>query len=184
VSVHAERVAQPRGRERAIAKEGSGATVVDRAGYWLGLAASYLLLMSLWYCAAEGKIIADGFATPAGVIKQFQGSFIGSVPGTRTAWVILAVCEGLVCLGLVVSLARGEFLPQWRKSWLLCSSIGSLFVLALLAFGESMTGQHAQDFSMFSYVGATILVIALVRVMPPYRSDRWLSGTLAKSDER
>jgi hypothetical protein len=52
-------------------------------------------------------------------------------------------------------------------------------VLALLVFGDSMTGQHASVASLFTYIGATILVIGLVRVMPPYRSDRWLSGELA-----
>jgi hypothetical protein len=51
-------------------------------------------------------------------------------------------------------------------------------VLALLAFGESMTGQHADVPSFFTYIGATILVIGTMRVMPPYRSKRWLSDTL------
>lgn len=81
-------------------------------------------------------------------------------------------------LGLVVSLVRGEFLPNRAKTWLLGSSIGSLFVLALLTVGENMTGQHADVPSFFTYIGATILVIGMVRLMPPYRSARWLSSKL------
>jgi hypothetical protein len=176
MSVHAERIASPQVRTRVREAATSQATLLDKAAYWIGLAAAYLGLISLWYYAAEGKIIAGGLSTPAGVTKQFHGSFIASIPGTSAAWVILAVCEGLVFLGLVVSLARGEFLPHRAKTWLLGSSIGSLFVLALLVFGDSMTGQHASVPTLFTYIAATILMIGLVRVMPPYRPERWLSG--------
>lgn len=87
MSVHTERLPRPRLRTRSrvheVAESGEvaqlRATLLDRAGYWLGLCASYLVLMSLWYYAAEGKIIAGGFSAPAGVIKQFQGSFLASV---------------------------------------------------------------------------------------------------------
>jgi hypothetical protein len=182
MSVHAERIPRPKIRTRSREVTTSHATLLDKVGYCLGLGASYLVLMSLWYYAAESKIIAGGFSAPAGVIRQFKGSFIASVPGTGAAWVILAVCEALVFIGLVVSLARGEFLPHRAKDWLLGSSIGSLLVLAMLAFGESMTGQHANVPSFFAYIGATILVIGMVRLMPPYRSERWLSSTL--TDER
>jgi hypothetical protein len=155
---------------------------LDVAGYWLGLAGSYLLLLSLWYYAAEGKIIGNNFNLPAGVSKQFDGSFIGSVPGTHAAWVVLGVLEALVFAGVVVSLARGEFLPHRPKSWLLGSASFSLFVLALLVLGNNMTGNHDLVLTEFTYFAATILLILLVRVMPPYRSDRWLSGTLGAPD--
>ena len=180
MSVHAERISRPRLRTRSPEIASSRATLLDRAGYWIGLSASYLVLMSVWYYAAYDKIVAGGFSTPAGVTKQFHGSFIATVPGTSAAWVILAVCEAVVFLGLVVSLARGEFLPGRGKRWFLGSSIGSLFVLALLVFGDSMTGQHESVPSLFSYIGATVLVIGLVRMMPPYRSQRWLSGEVAR----
>lgn len=176
MSVHAEQIPEPRLGTRAREIGEARSTPLDAAGYWLGLAASYLVLMSLWYYAAEEKIIAGGFSAPAGIIKQFNGSFIASVPGTRAAWVILAVCEALVFIALVASLVRGEFLPSRGKDWLLGSLIGSLFVLGLLVFGDSVTGKYDSVASLFTYVAATILLIALVRMMPPYRSERWLSG--------
>ena len=181
MSVYTERIAKPQITTHSREVSATSARLLDKVGYALGLAASYLVLMSLWYYAAESKIIAGGFSAPAGVIKQFHGSFIATIPGTSAAWVILAVCEALVFLGLVVSLARGEFLPHKAKTWLLGSSIGSLLVLAMLAFGESMTGQHADVPSFFTYIGATTLVIGMIRLMPPYRSQRWLTGTV--SDE-
>jgi hypothetical protein len=176
MSANAETIATPRTRTRTRVSAAAHATLLDRAGYWIALAASYLGLMSLWYDAAQQKIVAGHFTAPAGIVKQFHGSLIASVPGTSVAWAILAVCEALVFLGLVVSLARGEFLPSRPKSWFLGSSLGSLFVLALLIFGDSMTGQHAGVPELFGYLAATILLIALVRAMPPYRSRRWLTN--------
>jgi hypothetical protein len=173
MSVHAERI--PLRKARSREKSATAARPFDIAGYWLGLLGSYLLLLSLWWYAAEEKIIANGFSLPAGVSKQFDGSFIASVPTIKAAWVILAVCEALVFLGLVASLVRGEFLPHRAKSWLLGSAIGSLVIFALLAFGNSMTGQHAGVASDDTYFAATILIIGLIRLMPPYRSDRWLT---------
>ena len=89
---------------------------------------------------------------------------------------ILAILEALVFLGFAVSLLSGEFLPHRRKSWLLGSAIASLPVFALLVLGDNMTAQHDGVASLYTYFAATILVVLLVRMMPPYRSDRWLSG--------
>lgn len=173
---HVGRIELPRVARRTRELSAIHATPLDIVGYWVGLFGSYLLLLSVWYYAAEEKIIAGNLDLPAGIAKQFRGSFIASVPGTHAAWVILSVLEGLVFLGFVVSMARGEFLPHRPKAWLLGSAILSLPVFALMAFGQSMTGQHASVASQYTYFAATILVILLVRAMPPYRSDRWLSG--------
>jgi hypothetical protein len=174
MSVYAEHLRL--GTHRPREASATAARPLDIVGYWLGLAGSYLLLLSLWYYAAEEKIIANGFAVPAAVTKQFDGSFIASVPGTSAAWVILAVLEAVVFLGFMVSLVRGEFLPHRSKPWLLGSAIGSLPVFALMVLGSSMTGQFDSVASQYTYFAATILVIAMVRMMPPYRSERWLSG--------
>lgn len=181
MSTHAAHLRFPRAAGRAGEQAATRATPLDLAGYWLALGGSYLLLLSLWYYAAEEKIIADGLSVPAGISKQFDGSFIASVPGTSAAWVILSILEALVFLGLVVSLLRAEFLPQRPKTWLLGSTIGSLPVLALMLFGDSMTAQHDSVASLYTYFAATILVIGLVRLMPPYRSERWLSGDIRQA---
>jgi hypothetical protein len=173
---HAGHIELPRLGRRAPELGVIHATPLDIAGYWLALAGSYLLLLSLWYYAAEEKIIGNNFGLPASISKQFHGSFIASVPGTHAAWVTLGVLDGLVFVGLVVSLVAGEFMPHRPKTWLLGSAMFSLVVLALLVLGNSMTGNHELVLDEFAYFAATILVIFLVRVMPPYRSDRWLSG--------
>lgn len=181
MSVHAERIPF-RQAQKARALAAMHATPLDIVGYWLAMAASYLLLLSLWWYSAEEKIIANGFSVPAGITKQFDGSFIASVPGTKAAWVILAVLEALTFLGLFVSLLDGEFLPHRPKPWLLGSTIFSLVPIALMLFGDSMTSQHSSVASLYTYFGVTVLVIGLVRMMPPYRPDRWLSGEPAERD--
>jgi hypothetical protein len=177
MSVHAERIPVRRAHQvRRLAA--IHASPLDIVGYWLALGASYLVLLSLWWYAAEEKIIAGNLNVPVGITRQFAGSFIASVPGTKAAWVILAVLEALTFVGVFISLLSGEFLPHRPKSWLLGSAIFSLVPFALMIFGDSMTAQHASVASLYTYFAATILVIGLVRMMPPYRSDRWLSGEI------
>jgi hypothetical protein len=48
MSANAETIATPRPRTRARVTAAAHATLLDRAGYWIALAASYLGLMSLW----------------------------------------------------------------------------------------------------------------------------------------
>lgn len=177
---HAGRIVKPRADTFLHELTALRATPLDIAGYWLGLIGSYVLLLGLWYYAAEEKIIGGHLNTPPPITKQFSGSLFASVPGTSAAWVILAILEGVVFVGLAVSVVRGEFLPHRTKSWLLGSAILSLFVLALLVLGNSMTGQHDSVASLFTYFASTAIVIGFVRMMPPYRSDNWLSGQTAE----
>jgi hypothetical protein len=44
---------------RDIGFSATHGTLLDHVGYWIALAASYLGLMSLWYYAAQSKIIVD-----------------------------------------------------------------------------------------------------------------------------
>lgn len=152
------------------------ATPLDTAGYWLTAAGVYVLLGFLWYYSAKEKIFDDDLAAPAPIDKQFSGTFIDSFPGTDAAWAILGIVEGLVFLGIVVSLTRGEFLPHQPKGWLLASLAGSLVVFALMLFAQTMTKQFDSVASLYTYFGVTAVLMGLVRLMPPYRSDRWLTG--------
>ena len=49
-------------------------------------------------------------------------------------------------------------------------------LFACLAFGQTVTQQFAGVASLYTYFGATVVILILVSLMPPNRSDRWLGG--------
>ena len=176
MSGHAERIPRPQIRTRSREVTTSTRRCSTRSAT-ARARGSYLVLMSLWYYAAESKIIAGGFSAPAGVIKQFKARSSPRCPAQRR------VGDPRGVRGARVPRPGRQPRPrrvhaQPGQGWLLGSSIGSLLVLAMLAFGESMTGQHANVPSFFTYIAATVLVIGMVRSVPPYRSERWLSSKL------
>ena len=113
----------------------------DRAAYWLIYLGIYILVGFLWYYGFKEKVFDDGLIAPEGIKKEFAGSFIASLPGTSLAWGILGIAEGLVVLGLIVSLVRGEFMPNRTKPVLLSSLAFSMLIFGALAFGQGMTSQ-------------------------------------------
>jgi hypothetical protein len=146
------------------------------ASYWLAIAGIYILEGFLWYFSFKEKIFDDNATAPPPIKQQFQGTFIDSFPGINAAWAILGILEGLIFLAVVISLVTGEFLPQRRKPILLAGLALALFTLGVMTFGETLTKQYANVASLYAYFGATIVIVALVLLMPPYRPMRWLSG--------
>ncbi len=144
--------------------------------YWLGVVGIYVLQAALWYYPFKEKVFDDGLTAPAPVREQFAGSLVDSFPGTSVAWGALGLLQGVIVLLLLASLVRGEFLPKRAKSVLLSALALSLLVFALLVFGESMTAQYESVASLFAYFGLTVVLIAAVRLLPPYRPLAWLSG--------
>jgi hypothetical protein len=152
------------------------AGVADTVAYWLVYLAIYLLVGFVWYYAFKEKVFDDGLIAPEGIKEEFAGSFIASFPGTSVAWGILGIAEGLAVVGLIVSLIRGEFLPQRQKPWLLGTLAFSMLIYAVLAFGQSMTAQHESVAELYAYFAGTAVIFILVLLMPPYRPRRWLTG--------
>ena len=99
------------------------------ATYATTLAGIYLSVGFLFYYAAKEKLFTDSGTMPAPLQKLFAGSSFASVPGDNAAWVLLGLLEAAVVVLLVLSLARGEFLPQRRKPILL-AGLGVLFSLS------------------------------------------------------
>ena len=97
-------------------------------------------------------------------------------PGTDAAWVILGILEFLVFVVLVVSLLRAEFLPHRRKSAMMVALAIAMITFACLAFGQTATGQFEGTASLYQYFGATAVILILVTMLPPNRSDAWLTG--------
>jgi hypothetical protein len=154
----------------AIAEIGRVAT------YAATLAGIYLSVGFLFYYAAHEKLIVNGGSMPAGLQKAFAGSFFASVPGDNAAWVLLGLIEASVVVLLVVSLVRGEFLPQRRKPVLLAGLSVSVLAFAVMIVANAMTGNNASVITLFTYLGVTGVVMFLVRQMSPYRPMSWLAG--------
>lgn len=109
---------------------------------------------------------------PGGLANAYSGSFIADFPGTDTAWLLLGLLEAVAFLVVVASLAAGEFLPRRPKPILLASLGVSMFTFAVMAFAQNMIADHESVASLFTYLGVTAVVLALVRFVPPFRGGR------------
>jgi hypothetical protein len=142
--------------------------------YTLVLAGIYLLVGVLFFYAGKEKII-DGHGAPPGIAKQFSGTFLDTIPGVDAAWTILGILESLIFVLIVVSLIRLEFMPDRRKPFLLSALGLAIFTFSILAMGQNVTGENEGVAELFTYAGATGILIGLVLLMPPYRPGNWLS---------
>jgi hypothetical protein len=162
----------------AVVGEGS---LFDGAAYWATLVGVYLMVGGLMFYSGKEKLFDDDGNAPAGVKEQFKGTFIDTIPGTDAAWVILGVLEFGVFLLLLASLVFLEFLPHRPKLFLQFGLAVALLTFACLAFGQTATKQFAGTASLYTYFGSTVVILILVSMMPPNRSDRWLGGTSGDS---
>jgi hypothetical protein len=154
----------------------------DGVVYALVLGGIYLLLGTLWFVSAKEKLIDGGGTAPAGIHKEFSGTFLSSFPGTDAAWVILGLIEVVAFVLLVGSLLRGEFLQRRAKPVLLCALGLSMATFAILAFGDTIAQQFDGTASLFSYFAATGVLLVITLLMPPYRSGAWLSSLVPQRD--
>ena len=95
---------------------------------------------------------------------------------TLAGGITLGVLEVGVLVLLLASLARLEFLPHRDKSFLQVGLAFALLTFACLAFGQTVTKQYAGTAQLYTYFGSTVVILILVSLMPPNRSDRWLGG--------
>jgi hypothetical protein len=146
----------------------------DKLAYLFALVGLYIMVGGLMFYGFWEKAVDGDFNIPPPLAQQFDKTFIGTVPGSSAAWVIIAILEGLVFLLLVASLATGEFRPSKRKPFLLTCLAMALLVFGLLAFGQNATAQHESVASLYGYFGATVILMLFVRTLPPYTSNRWL----------
>jgi hypothetical protein len=147
----------------------------DGVVYGLLLAGIYLLVGVLFFYAGKEKIL-DGLGAPAGIEKQFSGTFLDTIPGIDAAWTILGILESAIFVLVVVSLVRLEFMPSRRKPFLLSALALAIFTFSILAIGQNVTGENSGVAELFLYGGATGVLMVLVMQLPPYRPANWLSG--------
>ncbi len=154
---------------------GGGMHWSDGVTYGLTLAGTYLLVGVLFFYGGKEKIF-DGLGAPDGIVKQFSGTFLETIPGVDAAWTILGILELAIFVLMVVSLITLEFTPSRKKPFMLSGLALSIFTFSVLAVGQNVTGEHEGVASLFLYAGATGVLMFLVLRMPPYRSTHWSSG--------
>jgi hypothetical protein len=152
-------------RSRAI----SWPAVADAATYWAGIVAVYLSYGFLWFYAAKEKLFDQDGTMPAGLAKAYDGSFIDSFPGVNTAWLLLGLLEAVAFLVIIASVAAGEFMPHRRKPVLLAALAVSMFTFAVMTFAQNTIADHESVASLFTYMGVTAVVYAVIRLVPPFR---------------
>jgi hypothetical protein len=166
------------GREHT---EGSGSASrmrwEDGVVYGLALAGIYFLVGVLFFYAGKEKIF-DGLGAPAGIEKQFSGTFLETIPGVDAAWTILGILELGVFVLTVISLVTLEFMPNRRKPFLLSALALAIFTFSILAIGQNVVGENSGVAELFLYAGATGVLLGLVLLMPPYRAANWISGRI------
>ena len=159
--------------DRPFAVVGQG-SIFDGVAYWAILIGVYLMVGGLMFYSGKEKLFDDDGNAPQGIKTQFAGTWIDTFPGADAAWVILGILEFGVFVLLVASLFRLEFLPHRDKSLLQVGLAVALVTFACLAFGQTATGQHEGSASLYQYFGATVVILILVSLLPPNRSDSWL----------
>src|SRR5262245_44530052 len=169
-------------QERPFAIIGQG-SIFDGIAYWATLVGVYLMVGGLMFYSGKEKLFDDNGNAPQSIKQQFAGTFLSHFPGTDAAWIILGVLEFGVFALFVLSLIRLEFLPHRDKSLLQVGLAVALFAFACLAFGQTATKQFAGTASLYTYFGSTVVILILVSLMPPNRSDRWLGGIGAPRSE-
>jgi hypothetical protein len=151
----------------------------DRAVYALILAGIYLLIGVLFFYGGKSKIL-DGIGAPPSIQKQFDGTFIETIPGTDAAWTIIGILELAIFVLTAVSLGTREFRFDRTKPFLLTALGLAIFTFSILAVGQNVTGQTNGVAELYLYAGATGVLMVLVRQLPPYRPANWLSARVPK----
>jgi hypothetical protein len=147
----------------------------DGVVYGLILAGIYFLVGVLFFYAGKEKIF-DGLGAPAGIEKQFSGTFLDTIPGVDAAWTILGILEFAIFVLVVVSLIRLEFMPDRRKPFMLSALSLAIFTFSILAIGQNVVGETSGVAELFLYAGATGVLLGLVLLLPPYGPANWISG--------
>ena len=161
--------------ENTDKREGAVSISAETIAYWAVMAAIYMGFGFLWYYSAKEKLIDQNGVMPEGLAKGYAGSFVDSFPGLNATWVILGIVEAVAFLGFIASIVTGEFLPTRRKPILIASLGVSMLTFALLIFGQELTSEFDGVAQAFAYLGATVVTLLLVTILPP-RRGLWRAG--------
>jgi len=164
MAAHAAHIPETRRRSIGVSD------ALDAATYWAGIAAVYLSYGFLWFYAAKEKLFDQDGSMPAGLAKAYHGTIIDTTIGINTSWLLLGVLEAVAFLVIIASLAAGEFLPTRSKPILLAGLALAMFTFAVMTFGQNVIGNFEGVASLFTYMGVTGVVYAVIRYWLPRRS--------------
>ena len=145
--------------------------VTDAVTYWTAIGGVYIAYGFLWFYSAKEKLFDQNGNMPGGLAKAYTGHFIDSFPGINTAWLLLGLLEAVAFLVVVASFVTGEFLPHRSKPILLAALGVSMFTFALMTFAQNMVANFDGVASLFTYMGITAVIYALIRLVPPFRGE-------------
>jgi hypothetical protein len=155
----------------------------DGLAYWATIVGVYLMVGGLMFYSGKEKLFDGDRHAPPAIKEQFANSFLSTIPGTDAAWMIIGILEFGVFVILVLSLLRAEFLPHRPKSAMQVALAVAMITYACLAFGQTATGQNQGSASLYQYFAATAVILILVSLLPPNRSDNWLRFGGARADD-
>jgi len=144
--------------------------VTDAVTYWTAIGGVYIAYGFLWFYSAKEKLFDQDGSMPAGLAKAYHGTIIDSTIGIDTSWLLLGVLEAVAFLVIVASLLAGEFMPTRGKPVLLAGLALSMFTFAVMTFGQNVIGNFEGVASLFTYMGVTGVVYAVIRYWLPRRS--------------
>jgi hypothetical protein len=165
MAAHAAHI--PESRRRTVGLSDA----LDAATYWAGIAAVYLSYGFLWFYSAKEKLFDQDGSMPAGLAKAYHGTIIDNTIGIDTSWLLLGLLEAVAFLVIVASLLAGEFRPTRGKPVLLAGLAVSMLTFALMTFGQNVIGNFEGVASLFTYMGVTGVVYAVIRYWLPRRSS-------------
>lgn len=146
--------------------------LLDAATYWAGIAAVYLSYGFLWFYSAKEKLLDQDGTMPAGLAKAYHGTIIDSTIGVNTSWLALGLLEAVAFAVVIASLLAGEFMPTRRKPILLAGLAVSMLTFAVMTFGQNVIANFEGVASLFTYMGVTGVVFAVIRYWLPARARR------------
>ena len=116
---------------------------------------TYIMTFAL---AGGGKVM--NFAPTVGYFtKKFETTFLVSLPGGMGPQVAaIAGGELIIVAVLVVSLIKGEFLPNRDRLFLKLGIFGSSIMFLNLGFGMRLVRDHSSAASLFTYFALTQLL--------------------------
>lgn len=109
----------------------------------------YIVYISIFAMASLEKFTGG---IPQWFIKQFEPTFIAQLPGgLGLSFYSIAALEAFTAILFIISLLRGEFLPEKSTSFLRAALTSACFVFAELGFGLRLTHDFNGAFQVFCY---------------------------------
>jgi hypothetical protein len=129
--------------------------------HYIKYLAIYFVFAQTFLLSSWSKWTSNGL--PEFFVKQFEHSFLATIPGLTLSFYFLAAMESLVFLLVLVSVFTGDWRPDHaRKDWLKLAIAAAALTFGALGFGQNLTNQYAGAAELFGYFGATLVAWLVV----------------------